>query len=346
MASSSKPASRIVWVLFLAFLTLALTSCSLVQRGQPSVVVYTSVDQNFAEPILREFEAETGIQVLPVYDVEAAKTTGLVNRLIAEKDNPQADVFWSGEFAQTILLQDEGVLTPYHSPKADDIPATFVDPAYYWIGFAGRARVLIVNTDLVPADRIPQSIDDLLEWPGEQVGIAYPMFGTTATHAAALYAAVGPEDALAYFQELRDHGVRVVDGNSVVRDMVADGQLAFGLTDTDDACGAVERGAPVTIVFPDQGEDEGGTLVIPNTVGLIDGAPHAEQGKALIDYLVSVETEARLVETGWSHVPLRPVGVEIGCLDATNVRPMDVSLDEVYRQLARSQDEMNAMFVR
>lgn len=340
--------SRIIVALVALSLALTLASCSIARLGRRSVVVYTSVDQVFSEPILQHFEDETGIEVLPVYDVEAAKTTGLVNRLIAEKDRPQADVFWSGEFAQTIALQDEGVLAPYASPEAADIPSVFVDPEYHWIGFAGRARVLLVNTDEVPPDRYPHSIDDLLDpaWPADRVGIAYPMFGTTATQAAALYADLGPEAARAYFQGLQDRGVRVVDGNSVVRDMVADGQLAFGLTDTDDACSAVERGDPVVIVFPDQDEGDLGTLVIPNTAALIAGGPHPDEGRAFIDYIVSVETEARLVEIGWSHVPLRPVDVEIGCLDATDVRAMEVSLDQVYRELARSQQELGEMFVR
>ena len=69
------------------------------------VVVYTSLDQIFSEPVLREFEKETGIKVRAVYDVEATKTTGLVNRLIAEKNNPQADVFWNSEVGRS----EEGI---------------------------------------------------------------------------------------------------------------------------------------------------------------------------------------------------------------------------------------------
>ena len=80
------------------------------------------MDQVFSEPILKLYEKRTGIRVLPVYDVEAAKTTGLVNRLITEKDHPQADVFWNGEFVQTLLLQTDGLLAPYQSPNSADIP--------------------------------------------------------------------------------------------------------------------------------------------------------------------------------------------------------------------------------
>src|SRR5512137_2760199 len=80
------------------------------REPRPRVVVYTSVDQVFSEPVFKAFEAQTGIQVLAVYDVEAAKTVGLAQRLLAERSNPQADVFWNGEFSQTLYLEEQGVL--------------------------------------------------------------------------------------------------------------------------------------------------------------------------------------------------------------------------------------------
>jgi hypothetical protein len=59
------------------------------------VVVYTSHDQIHSAPILNLFQTKTGIKVKAVYDVEAAKTAGIVNRLIAEKTHPRSDVFWN-----------------------------------------------------------------------------------------------------------------------------------------------------------------------------------------------------------------------------------------------------------
>jgi len=56
-----------------------------------------SEDQVFSEPILKDFERETGITVKSVFDTEESKSTGVMNRLIAEKGNPQADVYWANE---------------------------------------------------------------------------------------------------------------------------------------------------------------------------------------------------------------------------------------------------------
>ena len=182
-----------VWCLWFT-LILSLSACQ-PSPSDRTVVIYTSVDQHYSEPILRAFQEKTGIRVQPVFDVEAAKTTGLVNRIIAEKDRPMADVFWSGEHVQTILLKEKGLLAPYDSPSAEGIPSQYRDRDHFWTGFAGRARVLLINTDLLSPEDAPRSLFDLLkpQWQGQKIGIAYPIFGTTATHAAALYAHLGPE---------------------------------------------------------------------------------------------------------------------------------------------------------
>src|SRR5580700_4973525 len=70
----------------------------------PEVVIYTSQDEVYAEPIFKDFEKETGIPVRAVYDSESVKTVGLVNRLIAESANPQCDVFWNNEEFRTRQL--------------------------------------------------------------------------------------------------------------------------------------------------------------------------------------------------------------------------------------------------
>lgn len=314
----------------------------------PSVVVYTSVDQHFAEPVLKEFTRQTGIAVKAVYDVEAAKTTGLVNRLIAERPHPRADVFWSGEFVQTLMLAEQGALAPYAPAAAQEIPAQYRDAQAYWTGCAGRARVFIVNTDLLPPERYPASITDLLsdKWEARQVAIALPLFGTALTQAAAHYAAWGPEPARNFYAKLKARGVQVVDGNSVVRDMVAAGQAQWGVTDTDDAAGAVSRGAPVAVVVPDQGEAGAGTLVIPGTVALIAGAPHAAEGRQLLEYLSGRDAETLLIQSGWCHIPLHPQAPIQPLIAGAPVKALALALGQVYEQLAAAKRDLQDIFIK
>jgi len=274
---------------------------------QQTVVVYTALDRQFSEPILAEFTRRTGIKVLPVYDAESTKTVGLVNRIRAEAQRPRCDVFWNNEILNTLRLKAEGLLQPCQPASAADYPGQYRDPEGYWYGFAARARVILVNTQLVPAEQTPASLRDLAHprWRG-QVGIAKPLFGTTASHVACLFALLGADEAKALLDGLKHNDIRVVAGNRTCAEMVGNGQLALGLTDTDDAIAEQEAGRPVKIIFPDSEPGGTGTLVLPNTLAVVRGAPHPDAAEKLIAYLLSPEVEARLAQGPSAQIPLNP----------------------------------------
>lgn len=276
------------------------------QRVAPerTVTVYVSTDRVFSEPVLKAFEQRSGVHINAVYDTEETKSTGLANRLLAEKNRAQADVFWSNEPVRTLVLKERGVLAPYESGSARDLPAAFKDPQAYWTGFSARVRVISYNTKLVPASNAPASVLELAdpEWKG-QVAMADPRFGSTSFHVAALYVTLGDEKADDFFRRLKANDVKIVAGNSVVRDMVVRGEVKLGLTDTDDVNVALESGAPIAMVMPDK--DGMGVPVMPNMVSLIAGAPHPEEGKQIIDYLLSPEVEVMLAKSEAVQIPLR-----------------------------------------
>src|SRR5215204_703333 len=253
----------------------ACQSPSQSENAERAVTIYVSTDRVFSEPVLREYEKRTGVRVNAMYDTEETKSTGLANRLIAEQARPQADVFWSNEPVRSLVLKSRGVLAPYRSPSAEGIPAALVDPEGYWTGFSARIRVIAYNTKLVKPDEAPRSVFDLADpkWR-RQVAMADPRFGSTSFHVAALYATAGDEKMDDFFRRLKANDVRVVDGNSVVRDLVARGDVKVGLTDTDDVNVAIEDGQPVAMVLPDK--DGLGVPVMPNMVSLIAGARRPE----------------------------------------------------------------------
>jgi iron(III) transport system substrate-binding protein len=303
------------------------------QTAARLVTVYVSTDRVFSEPVLREYERRTGVQVSAVYDTEETKSTGLANRLIAEKPRPQADVFWSNEPVRTLVLKSRNILAPYRSPSAEGIPAALVDPDGYWTGFSARMRVIAYNTTLVKADEAPQSVFDLTDpqWRG-QVAMADPRFGSTSFHVAALYALAGDEKMDDFFRRLNANGVKVVDGNSVVRDLVARGEVTVGLTDTDDVNVAIEDGQPIAMVLPDA--DGLGVPLMPNMVSLIAGAPHPDEGRKLIDYLLSPDVERQLAQSEAVQVPLH-AGVQgpknIPAIDTFT--PMTLDYSEAARRV-------------
>jgi iron(III) transport system substrate-binding protein len=270
---------------------------------QKSVVVYTAHDRVLSEPILRAFEEKTGIEVKPVYDVESSKTTGLVMRLIARKDHPDCDVFWNNEIVQTIRLAEEGLLAPYESPRAKRFPKTCRDPEHRWTAFGGRARLIIYNTDQIKPADVPTGLADFTraEWK-DHATFAKPFFGTTLTHMAVLYHLWGPRRLREWCRACKANNVALAPGNGSVRDLVAGGEKAFGLTDTDDAYAAMLDHKPIAVRVPDA--QSFGVIVIPNTVSLIADGPNPAAGKELIDFLLSAEVERRLAEGRAAQIPL------------------------------------------
>jgi len=314
-----------IWRLSLPVLlaAVALTGCW--PATGPEVVVYTALDREFSEPILQQFEKETGITAMPKYDKEATKTVGLTNTIIAEKDNPRCDVFWNNEILNTLVLEKKGLVEAYHPPSAKEFPAEFRSPEGTWHGFAARARVLIVNTDLVPEDQRPKSILDLADpqWKGK-VGMAKPLAGTTRTHAVCLFAHWGDERAKQFLKEVNANA-RILSGNKRVAIAVAAGELHFGLTDTDDAVIERDNLMPVDIVYPDQKEGEMGTLFIPNTLAIIKGGPNTEAARRLVDYLLTPGVEAQLAEGRSAQIPLHPkTEAQLRVETPRTIRAMDV----------------------
>lgn len=285
---------------------IGLAGCGMPEQPQPAtrtVTVYVSTDRVFSEPVLQEYERRTGVRVNAVYDTEETKSTGLANRLIAEKTRPLADVFWSNEPVRTLVLKARDVLAPYRSPSAEGIPPALVDPDSHWTGFSARMRVIAYNTTLVRPEDAPRSVFDLADskWRG-QVAMADPRFGSTSFHVAALYTLAGDGKMDDFFRRLKANGIKVVDGNSVVRDLVARGEVKVGLTDTDDVNVAIEDGQPIAMVLPDAAGL--GVPMMPNMLSLIADAPHPEEGRKLIDYLLSPDVERQLAQSEAVQIPL------------------------------------------
>jgi iron(III) transport system substrate-binding protein len=323
---------RISLLIILALIA-ALNSCR--PTTSRTVVVYVSEDQVFSEPILKNFERETGITVKPVFDTEESKSTGVMNRLIAEKNNAQADVYWANEPVRADALKQRAVSTPYDSASAQDIPDQFKDPDHYWTGFSARARVLLVNAgstikpESVTAYTSPSAKD--------HAAIANPLFGTTTAYVAALFTIWGDEHARTFMNDMKTNAVKVTTSNGESADFVAAGQADFSLVDSDDAVNRKKQGKPVEIVYPDQEPNGLGVLILPNAVALIKGGPHPENGKKLIDYLLSKSTERKLAFADCAQIPLHAgadTPPEVRRIE--DIKPMRVG----YADLARKMEEI------
>jgi iron(III) transport system substrate-binding protein len=306
-------------------------------KSESRVVVYCAQDREFAEGLFADFESETKLSVAAKYDTEANKSVSLTAELEQEAGRPRCDVHWNNEIIGTIRMARAGIYEPYESPNAAAFPDWTRPAARTWQAFASRARILIVNKNLLPNEADwPKSLLDLADpkWKGK-IAMAKPQFGTTATQAACLFEVLGPDAAKNFYRGVKANGVTLVAGNKQVAEGVGHGDFTVGLTDTDDALTELNDGKPVAIVFPDRAGHPArprmGTLYIPNTLALVKGCPNPEGAKKLIDYLLRPETESRLAEGGGFQIPLNPnvkAKLPPALLTPSQVKPMAVDFEK------------------
>ena len=288
---------------------LALLQSGCGRKPPEEVTIYCGVDEPYASKVFQDFEAQTGIHVKAEYDVESSKSIGLAGRLEAEKDHPQADVWWSSEPFLSVRLQNAGVLTPYRPSTAGDIPEQFKDADGYWTGTALRARVLAVGTGAAEPPFPITSLADLADPRLKgKVTMARPTSGATVAHLATLYTVWGPDRVMAFLSKLHDNGINLVGGNAVVAEEVGKGSFSLGLTDTDDISDAQSNGGKLTMVVPDQGPHGEGTLAICTSVAMVNGTKHQEAAQKLIDFLVSRQVEQKLLDMKFARWSVRVGG--------------------------------------
>lgn len=275
--------------------------------AEETLVVYCAHDQEFSEPILRDFEAKTGIKVLVRFDTEATKSLGLVNLIKQERAHPQCDVFWNNELMGMIDLAEAGLLREYRGKTHQRIPPKFQDPRGRWAGFAARLRVIICNTDHVDMRQTtPESVESLLQSsePLDRFALAKPMFGTTLTQYSLWWQLHGEARLKEWHHRAIERGLRIVDGNAATKNLVAQGACDFGFTDTDDYFVAKDQGLPVAMlpVLAD-----GQTICIPNSVAILQGTRKEAAARRLVDFLLSAETETKLASSASRQIPLGTV---------------------------------------
>ena len=293
-----------VWLLLAVAAAIAITLWTYSRREGSVVVVYVSHDQVFSEPILKDFERDTGITVRAIYDTEETKSAGVMNRLIAEKDHPQADVYWANEPIRAEVLRQRGITAPYLSPSADGIPDQFRERHGYWTGFSARARILIVTKTL--SDKPASILAYADPYFRAKSVIANPLFGTTTAHVAALFDVWGDARGKAFLEAMRNNGVRIASSNGDSADQVAAGAFELALVDSDDVYSRQQQGKAVDGVYPDQEEGGLGCFIVPNAVMLLNSGPHTQTGKQLIDYLLLPDTERKLAYSDAAQIPLHP----------------------------------------
>ncbi|MCB1754526.1 MAG: ABC transporter substrate-binding protein [Gammaproteobacteria bacterium] len=225
-----------------------------------------------------------------------------LSQLLAEKDNPVADVAYYG-VSFGIAAKNEGVVEPYKPANWDDIPDGLKDPDGNWFTIHSGALGLFVNVDALGDTPVPTSWADLLkpEYKG-MVGYLDPSSAFVGyAGAVAINRAMGGTfddfgPAISYFKDLAKNDPIVPKQTSYAR--VISGEIPILLDyDFNAYRGKYKDEANVEFVIPKEG-----TVVVPYVMSLVKGAPHADEGKKILDFIMSDTGQAV-----WANAFLRPV---------------------------------------
>lgn len=287
--------------LILSFLLL-LTGCAGSAAPAPDyapssdnqLTVYTSHKEEVYLPIIREFEARTGIWVRVV----TGGTNELLEQIALESDAPTADVIFGGSVEN--LEAYRHCFSPYSCADADAIQSQFRSSGDYWTPFSALPVVLIYNTKLVDPSSLTSWADLSAPAFRGRIGFADPAIsGSSFTGLLTHIYASGqePEQAMSTLIQALDGNILSSSGD--VLTAVADGTCLAGITLEETALKYVAAGEDIAIVYPSDG-----TSCVPDASALVKGAPHMENAKLFLDFTVSCDVQ-QLLPGSFCRRPIR-----------------------------------------
>lgn len=257
--------------------------------GGNKLSVYSPHQAEIINPIIKEFQDRTGIEV----DLVTGGTGELLNRVQAEASNPLGDVFWGGG-AESLEAYSSS-FQPYVSSEDAHIPAQYKSPNNNWIGFSALPMVIMYNKNMISEDEVPSSWEGLLD-PKLRGLIAFcdpARSGSSYTQLVTmLFAQANEEEGWNYVRQFIDNlDGKMLSGSSMVFRGVADGEFPIGVTLEEAAHRYIAGGAPVGVKYPTEG-----TSTVPDGMAIIKDAKNLENAQKFVDFLAGKDVQELIVK--------------------------------------------------
>lgn len=276
---------RKAWRGLFLLAAVAVAGCD---DGRTPLVLYSPHGRDLLQLVEERYEAlrpEVDVRWLDMGSQE------VFDRIRSEAANPQADLWFGGP--NTILSRGAALdlLAPYRPAWADAVPAASRHPGELYFGLYEAVPILIYNSDAVPAAEAPRDWEELLEprWAGKII-IRDPLAsGTMRTAFGMVLAKSVAEtgDTKRGFDWLRrlDRQTKEYAVNpALLFEKLTRQEGLVSIWELTDLLFLQQRGTPLAYTFPSSG-----TPVIDDAIGLVAGAPHAEEAKRFIDWVGSQE---------------------------------------------------------
>ncbi|MFD2760870.1 ABC transporter substrate-binding protein [Lentibacillus juripiscarius] len=302
-----------------------------------SITLYSPETPELSKELAQKFEEVHGGDV----SVHYAGTNVLVNQMMAEKNNPEADVWYGGggilPFEAAV---DKDIITSYIPESAEDWEVVedgikmkhedgyYVGTEMFVLGFA-------YNTELVSEEEAPKTWDDLLDpkWEGK-IQFPNPAASGTATLMVLSYMMQnGEEEGWEYFQKLTDQANSIPDSGSGPTKGAALGEAHVAVGFDFMAYEHQNNGETVDFIVPEN------TPILVNPATLVKDGPNPEGGKKFMDFMLSEEAQKVLAD--WYHIPINP-DVESKTplsVDKLKENAVDLDIDWVNENYDRIRDE-------
>lgn len=307
-----------------------IPSTTATQPEEASLTVYSGRSEELVGPVIAAFEAETGIDV----DVRYAGSGELATTILQEGDLSPADVYYAQDPAFAGALSEAGALAELPADILELVPGRYSDTSGRWVGVTARARVLVINPELVPDP--PAAVFDLIdpEWAG-RLGVA-PTNASFIAFVGGMLVTEGEERTREWLEGIAANDPVIFDGNSPIVSAVDAGDVAAGLVNHYYLLRLeAEQGSVAAVNHVFAPEDPGG-LVLPTAAGVLTSSENEGAALSLIRFLLSAETQRHFLEEVYEYPLLEEVGTPSGQPPLADLAGPEVDLGAMADALDRA----------
>lgn len=265
-------------------LGMVLSGCALASGADEDTVRVYSGRHYDLEEAFEQFAEETGISVEFLNGDDAE----LRERLAAEGDDTEADVYMAVDAANLALAAEQSLFQPLESPTLDEaVPASLRDPQGRWFGLSRRARTIVYNPQRVDPEEL-STYEDLADarWAG-RVCMRNSTNVYTQSLVASLIAHHGKEEARSIVGGWVDNDVEIINSDVRIIDAIDSGACDVGVVNHYYLARMLEEEGELDVALMWANQEERGTHVNVSGAGVTRHADQPELAQTLIEWLAT-----------------------------------------------------------